>query len=171
MTTPEGTPRRQLGYAVVACLAGAGLALFAATRTWVVEIDARPTPLPPIRTARTGGELIGWLPALAIVGVAGAGALLATRAAARRAVGVLLLLVGIGIAGAVVYAGVEHDGLTAPWPVLCTLGGLVVAGAGVAAGTRGQRWPAMGARYERSAARPAETSAWDALDRGEDPTT
>ena len=53
------------------------------------------------------------------------------------------------------------------------------APAGVTA--RGRRWPAMGARYERSATadRPAPAGAdrprapaeiWDAIDRGTDPT-
>jgi hypothetical protein len=163
------TPARQLAYAVVACLAGAGLALFAATRTWVVEVAVRPGPLPPIRTARTGGDLVGWLPALALVGLAGAGALLATRAAARRAVGVLLVLTGLGIAAGAVTAAAGHDA-QATWPVLCVVGGVVAAAVGLTATVRGGRWPAMGARYERPEARPAARSVWDALDRGEDPT-
>jgi hypothetical protein len=169
------TGRRQLAYAVVACLAGAGLALFAATRTWVVEVDPRPAPLPPIRAARTGGDVIAWLPALAVAGIAGAGGLLATRAAVRRAVGVLLLLIGLAIAGGAGHAAALRDGVDEAWPVLCAIGGLAVAAAGAAALARGQRWPAMGARYERPAGRSGErpatpTGAWDALDRGEDPT-
>jgi Tryptophan-associated transmembrane protein (Trp_oprn_chp) len=164
------SPNRQLPYAVVACLAGAGLALFAATRTWVVDVVNRPGPLPPIRTGRTGGDLLAWLPALAVVGLAGAGALLATRAAARRAIGVLLLLVGLGVAAGAGYAATAHDDVRPVWPVLCVVGGAVAAAVGVAAAARGQRWPAMGGRYERAAARPAATSVWDALDRGEDPT-
>jgi hypothetical protein len=168
------TGRRQLAYAVLGCLAGAGLALFAVTRTWIVEVVPRPAPLPSIRTARTGGDVLTWLPALAAAGLAAAGALLATRAAARRALGVLLLLVGLGIAIGAGYAAATHDVVNPGWPVLSVLGGLAVAAAGAAAVTRGQSWPAMGARYERPATRsderPAPTSAWDALDRGEDPT-
>jgi hypothetical protein len=155
---------------VVACLAGAGLALFAATRTWVVEVVNRPGPLPPIRTGRSGGDLLAWLPTLAVVGLAGAGALLATRAAARHVVGVLLMLVGLGIAAGAWYAATAHDDVRPAWPVLCVVGGAVVAAVGVAAVVSGRRWPAMGGRYERAATRPADTSVWDALDRGEDPT-
>src|SRR5690606_8421929 len=71
-------PRRQLAVAMLCCVAGAGLAAFAATRTWSVETTAR-GPLPGLRAAHTGGELLPWLPALALAGLAGAGALLATR--------------------------------------------------------------------------------------------
>jgi hypothetical protein len=161
-------PRRELTVAVLACAAGAGLALFAATRTWVVDVVPRPEPLPALRTARTGGALLPWLPALAVVGLAGAGALVATRGAGRRAVAVLVLLVGVGLAIAGGY-GVR----LAPWAVLCLLGGLVVAAVGVAALRSGAGWPAMGSRYERGRPRAAPTSdaeLWDAIDRGEDPT-
>lgn len=78
-------------------------------------------------------------------------------------------------------------------PLLVVAGCLLVAGAGLAVAVRGPGWPGMGARYERATgrspvdqatadraaadraaadrvmeARPA--AAWDALDRGEDPT-
>jgi uncharacterized membrane protein (TIGR02234 family) len=67
-----------------------------------------------------------------------------------------------------------------PWWVVALVGGLLVALAGVLALTRSRGWPEMGGRYER-AADPAATgpvgagasgtgSAWDRLDRGEDPT-
>lgn len=71
---------------------------------------------------------------------------------------------------------------------LVAVGGLALAGASAGATVlRGARWPAMGGRYERStpaaAAQRNGTSVpsegaelspaqlWDALDRGEDPTT
>ena len=72
--------RRALTYAVLLCVAGAGLALATATRTWAVEVTLRPAPLPAVRETSTGATLLPWLPALALVGLAGAGALLATRA-------------------------------------------------------------------------------------------
>ena len=157
------TPRRELVLAVVACAAGAGLALFGATRTWVVETIARPAPLPPARIAHTGGDLLPWLPALAVVGLAGSGALVATRGAGRRAVAVLLLLVGLGLV-----AGGGYGISRSPWALLCLGGGLAVAAAGVLA-WRGRNWPVMGARYERSR-HPSGGDMWDAIDRGEDPT-
>jgi tryptophan-associated transmembrane protein len=131
-----------------------------------VAVTARPPPLPDLRTEHTGGELRAWLPACGWVALAGAGALVATRAAARRLVGGLLVVSGLGIAGAAIGAD-----LTAGWPLLAVAGGLAVAAAGALAVARGDRWPAMGTRYERT--RPdqaSETDLWRALDRGEDPT-
>ncbi|MFY1686774.1 Trp biosynthesis-associated membrane protein [Plantactinospora sp. WMMB782] len=175
-----------MAYAVLLCLLGAGLAVLAATRTWSVELTARPVPLPPDRAARTGGDLLPWLPALALVGLAGAGALLGTRGIGRRLVGGLLALLGAGVAAGAGYAVLGTGGeVSAGWPLLCALGGLLVGAAGVLTALRGAGWPVMGARYDR--ARPAgagreatapdgrvdarrTTAAWDALDRGEDPT-
>jgi len=156
------TPRRELASAVLVDLAGAGLALFAATRTWAVEVTARPAPLPPVRTAETGGAVLS---ALGVVALAGAGALLATRGRGRTVVGVLLAGIGLGIvAGAV-------PGLPAGWPALCAAGGLAVAAAGAFAVARGHGWPHMGTRYERAASRTdPDRDLWEALDRGEDPT-
>jgi len=184
---PTRAGRRALAYAVLLCLAGAGLAVFAATRTWAVELTTRAAPLPSAQVTRSGGDLLPWLPALALVGLAGAGAVLASRGIGRRLVGGLLVLVGVGVAagGAEGGFGADPGEVRVAWPLLCVLGGLLVAGAGVVTAVRGPRWPAMGARYERAGAGPAESSlvadggrvdgrrtaaAWDALDRGEDPT-
>ncbi|RKR87139.1 putative membrane protein (TIGR02234 family) [Micromonospora pisi] len=189
---PAQPARRQLTYAVLLCLAGAGLALYAATRTWSVEITVRATPLPPKTATHTGGDLLPWLPALALVGLAAAGALLATRGTGRRLVGGLMVLVGLGVAagGANGLAGLEGDQTKVVWAVLCGLGGLLVVAAGLVTAARGHTWPAMGARYDRPRPgtpgpghAPAGTAveggrveagrtvaAWEALDRGEDPT-
>ncbi|MGW3602553.1 Trp biosynthesis-associated membrane protein [Micromonospora sp. NPDC005161] len=181
--------RRQLTYAVLLCLAGAGLALWASTRSWSVELTARPAPLPPVRDARSGAALLPWLPALALVTLAGAGAVLATRGRARRLLGVLLGALGLAVAAGGGYGLVTGlDGVVSrQWPALCLLGGLLAVAGGGWTALRGGGWPAMGARYERPArtstqgpppeAGPAgpmagrrTTEAWDALDRGEDPT-
>ncbi|MFY1672178.1 Trp biosynthesis-associated membrane protein [Plantactinospora sp. WMMB334] len=190
------TGRRELAYAVLLCLLGAGLAVFAATRTWSVELTARPAPLPPDRLTRSGSDLLPWLPALALVGLAAAGAVLAARGAGRRLVGGVLAVIGAGIAFGAAYGGFGTGGdVRAGWPLLCVLGGLLAATAGGFTAVRGGGWPVMGARYERghragagrdgttadtgAAGRPATdgrldgrhtTAAWDALDRGEDPT-
>jgi uncharacterized membrane protein (TIGR02234 family) len=189
----EPTGRRLLAYTVGCCLAGASLALFALSRVWSVQLTARPG-LSDLRTARTGGAELPWLPALALVALAGAGALLATRGVARRAVGVLLAVVGVAMAvGAVAARAGLDPGAAGPgatlWPVACVLGAAAVTLGGWWAVRHGHRWPAMGARYERrtvgrataAGAAPAGQTpvdqpradtrdAWDALDRGEDPT-
>src|SRR4051794_28459648 len=74
---------RDRSVAVAACVAGAGLALLAVSRVWVHETVVRPAPLPRAYETHTGSALVPWLPALALVALAGAGALLATRGAAR----------------------------------------------------------------------------------------
>jgi Tryptophan-associated transmembrane protein (Trp_oprn_chp) len=193
------TARRGLTTAVLACVVGAGVALFAATRTWSTTTQRQAPPLPDKLVNHTGGSLIGWLPALALVGLAGAGALLATRGIGRTIIGLLLVLLGLALVGGAI------DGLDIAagiWPVFVGLGGLGIAWSGLATLRSGATWPAMGARYERSAvpsgptgpagpidenadasvAAPSERSVaagrrtrthasmWDDLDRGVDPT-
>ncbi|MFC6020329.1 Trp biosynthesis-associated membrane protein [Plantactinospora solaniradicis] len=185
---PPPTGRRALAYTVLFCLFGAGLAVFAATRTWAVEVTARPAPLPATRTVHSGADLLPWLPALALVGLAGAGAVLGTRGLGRRLVGGLLVAVGVGVAIGGVYGGfgIHRGDIRLTWPLLCVLGGLLTMVAGGITTARGATWPVMGARYERAPRRgepepsPATDggrldgrrtrTAWDALDRGEDPT-
>lgn len=188
------TRKAQLTLVVLACAAGAVLALVAAARPWAVEIAVRPPPLPDLRTTRSGGDLHPWLPALAWVGLAGAGALLATRGAVRRLVGGLLVLAGAGLVFGAALAGAGAGAGAEPspaWPVLTGLGGVAVALAGGAAVLWSGQWPAMSARYDRPAGAGPGASAgtdigagavaptrsaqrpdalWDALDRGEDPT-
>ncbi|RLP92122.1 Trp biosynthesis-associated membrane protein, partial [Micromonospora sp. CV4] len=142
--------RRQLTYAVLLCLAGAGLALWASTRTWSVELTVRPAPLPPVRDARSGAALLPWLPALALVTLAGGGAVLATRGRPRRLLGVLLGALGLAVAAGGGYGLVtDLDGVVSrQWPALCLLGGVLAAAGGGWTALRGGDWPAMGARYE-----------------------
>ncbi|WP_433049314.1 Trp biosynthesis-associated membrane protein [Dactylosporangium sp. CS-033363] len=158
------------------------MVLLAATRSWQALSVAQPAPLPPLHTDRTGTELAPWLPALAVVALAGAGALFATRAVARLVVGVLLLVAGAGIV--IASLATLGDDVRLVWPLVCVPLGLVVLAAGFVTVRVGRSWPGMGARYERpsvavseSPAAPArdrkrdpDTELWDALDRGEDPT-
>jgi uncharacterized membrane protein (TIGR02234 family) len=111
-----------------------------------------------------------------------------------------VIRVAVDPGGALHRAAVEAAGLTQPtvygagltgWPVMAALGAVLVLGAGAATLTRGQRWPVMSARYERQpggagtagglegAGRPehaadsatSQRAMWDAIDRGEDPTS
>jgi len=182
--TRVASRRQALAVAVASCALGAALALLAATRTWTVEVTHRLAPPAEVRTPRTGSVLEPWLTALALVALAGAGALLATKGRSRNLVGAILVLAGLGVlAGGVNgLASVAH--VTVAWPVLAIVGAVfIVCGGGLAA-VRSRAWPAMGSRYERPRAprSPAEdqpqfigpsasdVAMWDALDRGEDPT-
>jgi len=160
--------RKGLTLTVLACVTGAGLAFVGAGRTWESGYTHNVAPLPPSSFDQTGGDLVPGLAALALVGLAGAGALLATRGWGRRVVGVLVLLVGVALIA--LSLGRAFDASTA-WPALTAAGGLLVVLAGLAAAAAGHRWPGMGARYERSPkSAGGTTDTWNALDRGEDPT-
>lgn len=181
------TPGRRLAYTVLLCAAGAGLAAYGVTRTWSEVVTARPG-LSSLRDARTGADLEPWVLGLVLVALAGAGALPATRGVVRRLLGGVLALIGLGVAAGAVAGraglavGAAGAGATLG-PVAGVLGGLLILLGGLAAARSGHRWPAMGARYERgSGAAPREDrdagvdqrvdtrAAWDALDRGDDPT-
>jgi hypothetical protein len=173
-------PRRELTTTVVACALGAALSLWVAGRTWRAATGKRPFPLPDDEL--TGTELVPWLPAVALVGLAGAGALLAVRGRARALLGLLLAAVGLLLAVAAGYGVAIADGGYVAFPLLLGLGGLLVGYAGVRAFRRGASWPGLGSRYERPVAEPVEyversgpsrsdVAMWDALDRGEDPTS
>jgi hypothetical protein len=144
--------RGQLVLAVVAVTAGAVLVLLAASRQWVVEVAVRPAPLSPVRTGHTGTDLVPWVPALALVALAGAGALVATRSAGRALVSVFLVVAGAGTALGAGYGllAARHQSASASpaWPLVALAGGLVVAAAGWYALRRCRSWPTMGTRYE-----------------------
>ena len=153
------SPQRELGSSVVACLAGAGLAIYGATRVWSIDITERPG-LTTLRSTTTGAAEAPWLIGLALVALAGAGALLATRGLARRLLGVLLAMTGIGLILAAITGragldpGAAGAGATV-WPIACVLGGGLVGWGGLGAARHGHRWPTMGSRYERKPAPPS----------------
>ena len=187
--------RKEMVGAVLLCVAGAGLALFAGSRAWLVEIMARPAPLGPVSTARTGLDLVPALAGVSLVALAGAGAVLATRSWGRRLVGALIVVGGLTAAGLALSA-LGHDGVAVGWVLTASAGGLMAAVGGAFALVRGAAWPRLGARYERPAMTvdrprlsepPTDGSDqvgpgaggsgdavsweyWDALDRGDDPT-
>jgi len=180
--------RRGLVVAILLCLAGAGLLLLAMSRTWVAVQLAAVPPLPSATRSATGAELVPGVRALALLGLAAAAALPAARSWGRQLVGLLVLGAGVGAAALVVRALADtaaaafrveqlHTDLhfsSAPgfgaWPYLGLLGALLLVAAGVLTLLRGRTWSALGPSYDAPTA-PKETSAWDALDQGVDPTT
>ncbi len=187
--------RRGLTTAVLLCLVGAFVVLVAAGRTWAsVEVPAG--PLAGARTdTHTGTELVPGLPALGLVGLAGVVALAATRRTGRTLVGVVLIATGGGVVAAVLHAFGSALGETLPgqpgdavahltvWLFVTALGGVLLFCAGALTVPCGGSWPELGRRYEAPTGAPAaaaqqqpsepltEKSLWEALDRGEDPTT
>jgi LPXTG-motif cell wall-anchored protein len=164
------TGRKGLTVTTLATAVASAVVLFAATRDWDAVMTHQVSPLPPMTDYRTGTEMSPWLPALGAVGLAGAGALLATRGKLRVVVGGLLALAGIGIIGAVIET-LQHR-IDVGWPVLTLAAAAVVVAAGALTIRYSDTWPEMGARYERpnSGVKAPQTQLWDALDRGEDPT-
>ena len=166
---------------------GCVLVLVAAGRAWVTNVRGAGTG---VVAAPTGGDLSPVLTPLALAGLAGVVAVLATKGIGRRVIGVLLALCGVGAGfGAWQAAGgsgvlswlrernvmrvtgaIEWDAV-AFWPVVCGLGAAMMVAGGVVAVVRGGGWARMSARYTREPP-PAtdDRSMWDALDRGDDPT-
>ncbi len=175
--------RREFVIALIAAVVGAGLLFLAGSRGWVTLSVSRGRPLPDLRRTVSGSKAIPLIYALAVLGLAGVVALLATRQLGRRIVGLLLALVAVlgliwlardlgGIsasraesllsdAGPVVgvpaHAHINADVHTLP-AVLAVLGALLLALVGLAAAVRGGGWPAMGSRYDRPRQTPDRTA-------------
>ena len=189
--------RREMAAAVVGLAAAGGLALSTGGQTWLTATVARPEPLPPVTEQLTGSALAPLVPAGGLVLLAAAVALVAVRGGGRVLVGLLAAVAGgvlgwsglrtVGTDGGAAAAGILGSGtpvtaeVSAGWPLLALLAGLLAVAAGLLTVLRGRTWPGMGRRYERTAAtataaaRPRTDEdraldAWRALDRGEDPT-
>jgi uncharacterized membrane protein (TIGR02234 family) len=187
------TGRRGLLLALGGCVLGGSLVLLAAGRTWGRVGLTGPTGAHLIVQA-TGRDAVSSLPALGLALLVLAAGILASRSWLRFVVGlVVVTLGGVVIAVAVrssddVTAALQRKAFGVPpgavhvsfsgWAVVAAAGGAVAVAAGALTVLRGTTWPGLGARYDspdgagRASARPVEpaTAAWDALDRGEDPT-
>ena len=137
----------------------------------------------------TGGNAASAAVPLALVAAAGLVAIALVRNWVRRILAVLAAAAGVGVFIAVVRVLAAPDSVArasskvssagqiasvhaAVIPYLGLVGALSIIGAGVAIAVTCGAWPPPGRRYERDdapAGRP--TDAWDALERGEDPTT
>ena len=86
---------------LLAGAAGAGLVVLAARQAWAHAVFTPPRPLPAQDIPVTGQELVPLASALALAALACLAAVIATRSVVRRAVGVLLAVLGAGTAVAV----------------------------------------------------------------------
>ena len=168
--------RRQLTLALVAETVGAAGMLLLAGRTWQTISAPRPRPLADRVLDVSGRSLEPAMSALALVALAGVVAILATRGIARRVVGALVVLTGLGLAWRAVTelaaaspgralsllrdadSGIGLDSsrplgghVHAVWPVLALLAALLVVAAGAVTTWRGHTWVALSNRYEAPA--------------------
>ena len=146
----------------------------------------------------TGREIYPLAAVLPWLGLASVGGVFATRGWARVIVGLVVLATGlVSAVSAISFAldprsavlnqlnpdQLSPDPLTqwasTPWWVRGLIGALGLVAVGGLIVARGRTWPGLSQRFERSAGTKAgpdaapisALSAWDALDRGEDPTT
>lgn len=185
MSSPDrGSYRR----ALVILLIGAVLLLIASWLPWasaqvplVDGVDSARTVTVSGRDVSPGVAFAGW------IALAGAGGVIATRSWGRVVVGVILTLLGLAAVAASFWfaavpgpaveaaAGTATSGAVASvavtgWWAMAALGGALVAFAGGWTALAGRRWPSLGQRYQRVDRADDPGSAWDALDRGIDPT-
>jgi uncharacterized membrane protein (TIGR02234 family) len=185
--------------ALVLDLLGSGAALLISTWSWQTITTPRPAPLHDDVLDLSGRNVDAAPTALALVALAGVVAVLATRGIARRVVGGVLVLAGVGLIWRAVASSsavsvrrartlvTDHHPTVdvsrlaprvethAVWPMLTLVCGVFVVVSGALVAWRGHRWQVMSARYEAApAAEPdpskAAASLWTALDRGDDPT-
>lgn len=98
---PGRATRREYLLALLLGTAGAGLVLLSVRQSWAHVVTRAPAPLPSSSVPVSGQDLVPLAGALGLAGLAGLAAVIATRGAARRVVGALLVLFGAGIAVAV----------------------------------------------------------------------
>ncbi len=165
---------------VLQVLAGAA-ALALATRTWQTVTTLRPHPFRPDVLPLAGRVLDAAPTACALVALAGAVAVVATRGWARRGVGVLVAVAG-GVlaersiaAAAAVGAGRARELVRARhplvsvsaaarphvtasllWPTLSAAAGALLVVVGVAVAVRGTRWSELSSRYDAPRAQGSE---------------
>lgn len=180
--------RRGMVIAVALVAAGGAVAVVTAGRSWAQASLVAATGT-PTHAGVSGHVVAPAMSALGLALVALAAATVAARGFVRRVVGALVVAIGSAVVAVAAHGhadlpgalvrrafAVQPNGVHAdvsPWWVVAACAGVVAVLAGALTVALAGRWPAMGARYETPAARgrgDAAATAWDALDRGEDPT-
>lgn len=166
------------------------LLLLSASRTWVTGSIADAV-LQQAKVSVGGSSAAPVVTAAALVGAAAVIALLTAGRVAR-----LIATAATGLAGVLALVGtlavvrdpsgtvrdhaaastgrtgdVVAQGVLTFWPWIAVLGAVLLVGAGVQAAIGGRRWSGLSSRYDAPAPRVRQTSAWDRLSAGEDPTT
>lgn len=178
------SPRREKALFFALAVSGAGLGFLAAARPWAVALV--PDALTQRELVATGRQAAGVVPAVALVALAGAVAVLSTRRIGQAVAGTLLVLAGAAaVAGSfavvrtpasaveqVVTAATGRTGVTGvsasvtPWPWVGVASGVLIVLGGAVAVVRARSWGGLSARYEAAPAVPGDgrlaTSAADA---------
>ncbi|WCC81082.1 Trp biosynthesis-associated membrane protein [Cutibacterium equinum] len=146
----------------------------ASTRTWIQRAGI----------GLTGADITGGLiTATALMLVITAALLLVVKTVGRRVTGIVQALVGAGIVAVVLThrtasarqwaaKGVDPGAAqmtVTPWPWVCLAAGALTMVTGCGLAVLADRWPSRSARRDGDLVGDSR-SAWDALDRGEDPT-
>jgi uncharacterized membrane protein (TIGR02234 family) len=90
--------RRALAMTLLLGAAGAGIAFLATRQGWAKVRTTPPAPLPPSVVSVTGSALVPYADALAVAALASLAAVLATRQLWRRLSGLILAVLGAGLA-------------------------------------------------------------------------
>lgn len=187
MTVPTPARTREYVAVLVVIAAASALAWWSTSATWAVaeipllgETDGSVGRAVSQQTL-SAAAFVPVAAAMPIVGFAALAGILGSRGIVRRIVGAVLMLGGTALAwsglsaaaslevGAVPPSGEGLIVMADPLlPFIAAAGGVVLALSGLATLVRAARWPALGSNYERSAKVPRD--AWEALDRGIDPT-
>jgi hypothetical protein len=130
------------------------------------------------REAITGGDLSAIGSAAPLIGLAAVAGIIGSKKLLRRSIGAFVVLLGVFVAWSSISAWAslhnrsDIESLFTLYPIAAVSGGLALAAGGALAAIRGARWSSLGNSYERSASlRDQPKDAWDALDRGLDPTS
>jgi uncharacterized membrane protein (TIGR02234 family) len=189
--------RAGYGVTVVVGLAASGLCAVSVARPWARATASVPG-LPPVEAAVDGADVAPVAAALAVVCLAGFGAVLATRGWTRRAVGVVIVVCAAVVVVVAVmpgsatglledalsakgWTGGHYDRSGAGWRIAAAAAGVVAVAAGAVVARFAGDWATMGTRYDspaeaqRSEHEPADgplsdAAMWRALDDGGDPT-
>lgn len=188
--------RRGYAAALTALGIGAALLLLAAGRVWATATTGG-GGMPTVVVTLDGRAVAPVAAGAGLLLLAGIVGIVATRGVGRIVVGAILLLAALAATVSALQFGIGGPGTArskvvesgetlqltgSMWWLVALIGALLAAGAAVTTLLRGGRWPGMGSRYHRAAtaatapaaAGPSTLTtaqAWDALDRGEDPTT
>ncbi len=189
------TPRAaglELTAALLLLAGGAALALWAGGQAWAAAVVHRPGIVTAQLLALSGSDVAGAAGALGYAVLSATAVVLITRRRVRALTGVVAAVLGalivvtsalgvadvagtVAVTASLASGSGSVDTTVHGWWVVSLAGGALALVGGALTAWRGSGWPAMGARYDgpqpaRGRPERPPASAWEALDRGEDPT-